>query len=161
MIFATCGSSEIHFDRMMKALGVLPAPELHVQHGPANPPACALAHPYLPFGTLVEQIEAADVVVSHAGVGTILCAIRAGHTPIIFPRLRRYGEAVDDHQAELAEALATRGTAMIARDAAELAAAVRSAPPRRGAMLSRSGPLHDAVYRAISGAPAELAVSLR
>ncbi len=151
MIFATCGSSEIHFDRMMAALAALPAAELHVQHGPATPPECASAHPYLPFGDLVEKIEMADVVVSHAGVGTILCAIRAGHTPIIFPRLRRYSEAVDDHQAELAEALALRGTALIARDAAELAAAVRSAPPRRAAMGLRSGPLLDAVYRAISG----------
>ena len=156
MIFATCGSSHFRFDRMMDALATLPSGELCVQHGPAQPPACAGAYPYLPFDTMLEKIELADVVVSHAGVGSILCAIRAGHTPIIFPRLRRYSEAVDDHQRSLAEALASRGTALIARTTAELAAAVAAVPPRRAVTGSRSQPLVDAVRATISGAPLEL-----
>jgi UDP-N-acetylglucosamine transferase subunit ALG13 len=153
VIFATCGASHFRFDRMMEALTTLPARDLRVQHGPAKPPACAKSYPYLPFATIIEEVEKADIVVSHAGVGSILCAIRSGHTPVIFPRLRRYSEAVDDHQVELAEALADHGTALIARTPEELAAAVSSVPPRRVVTSSGSRALVDAVRATIGGVP--------
>lgn len=151
MIFATCGSSHLPFRRMMEALSALPAGQLQVQHGPADPPPCAIATRYLPFAQMVEKIDQADIIVSHAGVGSIMCAIRAGHTPIVLPRLRRYAETVDDHQAELAEALAARGVALIAWTAAELPEAVASVPERRTGTELGSQALAEAVRRAIHG----------
>lgn len=130
MIFATCGSSHYGFDRMMEALAAVPAQELEVQHGPSQPPPGAVGMPFLPFDDLVAKIQAADTVVSHAGVGSILCAIRAGHTPLIFPRLKRYGETVDDHQEELADALARKGTVMVVRSGVEIVRALETVPPR-------------------------------
>lgn len=137
----------------MEALSALPAAELHVQHGPNTPPPCAVAFPYLPFTALVETIKEADVVVTHAGVGSIMSAIQVGHTPVIFPRLRRYGEAVDDHQSELAEALAERGTVIVAWSASDLAAAVESIPPRREERTSTPLALAAAVRAAVRGEP--------
>jgi UDP-N-acetylglucosamine--N-acetylmuramyl-(pentapeptide) pyrophosphoryl-undecaprenol N-acetylglucosamine transferase len=131
MIFVTCGSSHFGFDRMMVALAALPAEELEVQHGPSQPPPGAIGVPFLPFDDLGARIRAADVVISHAGVGSILCAIRAGHTPVIFPRLKRFGETVDDHQEELADALGRQGTAVVARSGEDLVRAVQTVPPRR------------------------------
>lgn len=131
MIFATCGSSHFGFDRMMQALAALPAEELEVQHGPSQPPPGVIGVPFLPFDDLVARVQTADIVVSHAGVGSILCAIRAGHTPVIFPRLKRFGETVDDHQEELAEALARQGTAIVARSGDDLVQALAAVPPRR------------------------------
>jgi UDP-N-acetylglucosamine transferase subunit ALG13 len=87
--------------------------------------------PFLPFDDLVARIEAADVVISHAGVGSVLCAIRAGHTPVIFPRLKRFAETVDDHQEELAEALGRRGTVIVARSGDDLVRVLDTVPPRR------------------------------
>ena len=153
MIFATCGSTELSFDRMMEALAALPADELHVQHGIAQPPPCAQAYPFLPFTAVIEKIDQADVVVSHAGVGSIMCALRAGHTPVIFPRLKRYSETVDDHQVELAEALAERGTAVVARSAEELVRAVASVPRRRTATELPTSQLAAAVRAAVRGEP--------
>jgi UDP-N-acetylglucosamine--N-acetylmuramyl-(pentapeptide) pyrophosphoryl-undecaprenol N-acetylglucosamine transferase len=131
MIFATCGSSHFGFDRMMEALAALPAAELEVQHGPSQPPPGVVGVPFLPFDDLMARIHAADVVVSHAGVGSILCAIRAGHTPLIFPRLKRFRETVDDHQEELAEALSRQGSAIVARSGDDLVRALLTVPPRR------------------------------
>ena len=131
MIFVTCGSSHFGFDRMMDALAALPPAELEVQHGPSQPPPGVVGIPFMPFDDLVARIQAADVVVSHAGVGSILCAIRAGHTPVIFPRLKRFGETVDDHQEELAEALAQQGTAIVARSGGDLVRALHAVPARR------------------------------
>lgn len=153
MIFATCGSSPAPFDRMMRALAALPGDDLHVQHGPNTPPPCARADAFVPFGRMVELIEAADAVVSHAGVGSIMCALRAGHVPIVFPRLRRYGETVDDHQAELAEALERRGNVIVVWSPEELADAVASLPPRGLARALDAEQLGSAVRAAIWGRP--------
>lgn len=142
----------------MDALATLPSEELYIQHGPTDPPACAGAFRYLPFAAIMHQIELAEVVVTHAGAGTILAAVQAGHTPVVFPRLRRYAEAVDDHQAELAEALADTGRALVAQTGAELAAAVAAVPPRRLVTTSRSDRLADAVRAAVAG-PLELIAS--
>ncbi len=151
MIFATCGSSHLPFDRMMRALAVLPEDELHVQHGPAEPPTCAWATAYLPFAGVVEQIERADVVVTHGGVGSIMCALRAGHVPVVFPRLKRYAETVDDHQAELVEALAQRQTVIVARSSEELLEAVAAAPPRAAERTLDAASLGAAVRAAVRG----------
>ena len=62
VIFATCGSSHLPFERLMQALAVLPADELVVQHGPAEPPPAARAVPFLPYSEVVSLIEEADVV---------------------------------------------------------------------------------------------------
>jgi UDP-N-acetylglucosamine--N-acetylmuramyl-(pentapeptide) pyrophosphoryl-undecaprenol N-acetylglucosamine transferase len=151
VIFATVGTSGAGFARLMRALEALPAGELTVQHGPNAPPPCAAAYDFLPFGRIVELMREADVVVSHAGVGSIMCALAAGHRPVVFPRLGRYGETVDDHQAQLAAELGRRGTILVATDARELSAAVRDAP-RRGAPADRfDGRLPAAVRAAIEG----------
>jgi UDP-N-acetylglucosamine transferase subunit ALG13 len=161
VIFATCGSTTYGFERLMEALAALPAAELEVQHGPSRPPACARAYAFLPFRELVDKMQEADAVVSHAGVGSIICAIQAGHVPVIFPRLKKYGEAVDDHQAELATALAESSRAVIAWTAADLPAAVASASTRRAANDLVSGGLAVAVRAAVRGEALDLAATSR
>lgn len=135
----------------MEALATLPSEELHVQHGPASAPPCAAAYPFLPFTTLADLMQSADVVVSHAGVGSIMCAVQAGHVPIVFPRLKRYRETVDDHQLELATALAAKGAVLMARTPEELVHAVRSVPARGSATTPHVERLHAAVRAAIYG----------
>ncbi len=53
--------------------------------------------------------------------------------PIAVPRLKRYGETVDDHQLELGGLLAADGRLVLVEDEAELAAAVAATPPRGAA----------------------------
>ena len=161
MIFATCGSSHFRFDRMMEALAVLPPHELYVQHGPSEPPRHARAVEFLPFEKIVENIATADVVISHAGVGSILCAVRAGHTPVIFPRLKRYNETVDDHQAELAAALSEQGSAVVAWSAVDLLDAVAAAPARGAGRAHLPNTLIDAVRAMIHSGPTLGRTSLR
>ena len=54
----------------------------------------------------------ADVVISHAGVGTALAALEIGQCPLLVPRRRSFGEAVDDHQTQIANELGKRGLAV-------------------------------------------------
>lgn len=53
----------------------------------------------------VRYVAEAEVLVLHAGAGSILHAVNAGKCPIVMPRLARFGEHVNDHQLEFASAL--------------------------------------------------------
>lgn len=133
MIFATVGSHPtFEFDRFLRALESVPDDDMVVQFGPGTPPANArLAVPWMSFAEIVESMEKASRVVSHAGVGTILCAVQAGHVPVVVPRLQRFSETVDDHQLGLGRALAETGRVVLVEEVSELPQRLAETP-RRG-----------------------------
>lgn len=53
-----------------------------------------------------------DVVITHAGVGSLLAVLGRGKVPIVLSRRKGHGEHVDDHQVQIAEQLAARGLVM-------------------------------------------------
>jgi UDP-N-acetylglucosamine--N-acetylmuramyl-(pentapeptide) pyrophosphoryl-undecaprenol N-acetylglucosamine transferase len=73
------------------------------------------AQPWLPAAELADALVAADVVITHAGVGSALTALRSGRCPVLVPRETARGEAGDDHQEQLARELAERGLALYRR----------------------------------------------
>jgi len=152
VIFVTVGTHQQPFARLLAALSGLPPGELVVQHGYGPAPAgVARAVAFMSFSEMTEQFEAADAVVTHAGVGSILFAMRVGHTPIAVPRYSRYGEHVDDHQVELTRALAERGHVVALWQGEDLAAKLADAPPRRPAPETGDRPIHAAVRAAMWG----------
>jgi UDP-N-acetylglucosamine transferase subunit ALG13 len=72
-----------------------------------------VAHSLLPTRELQDAIEAADVVIAHAGCGSSVGALEAGKTPVLVPRRRSHGENVDDHQLLIANALSKRDLAVV------------------------------------------------
>ena len=70
------------------------------------------ARAFVPEHELRAAVEAADTVISHAGIGSALMALESGKLPILVPRLERYGEHVDDHQQQIAAELQRRGLAI-------------------------------------------------
>jgi UDP-N-acetylglucosamine transferase subunit ALG13 len=147
VIFATVGSHPtFKFDRLLGALEVLPGDELVVQHGPGDPPPHAReAAAFMSFEQILEHMRRASVVISHAGVGSILCSLEAGRVPVVMPRQARYGETVDDHQVELARALSPTGRIVLAEAPAELPAKVRDAADRALASIGDAAGLLSAV----------------
>lgn len=63
-------------------------------------------------GELGQAISEADLVISHAGVGSALQALELGKCPVLLPRRRQFGEHTDDHQRMIAEELSSRGLAV-------------------------------------------------
>jgi UDP-N-acetylglucosamine--N-acetylmuramyl-(pentapeptide) pyrophosphoryl-undecaprenol N-acetylglucosamine transferase len=61
---------------------------------------------------LDEEMQRADVVVAHAGIGSALAALDAGRCPVLVPRERAHGEHIDDHQRQIASELDLRGLAV-------------------------------------------------
>lgn len=140
MIFVTVGSSKIPFDRLLAAVAGI-SPNLVVQSGPsAVSPEGAECVPFMTFPELTAAVERADVVVTHAGVGSIMVALMYGKRPLVVPRLRRFGEAVDDHQVPFARRLAEEGIVELVEDPRDLRAAV-SGVASNGAKLHEDGNL--------------------
>ena len=48
-------------------------------------------------------MDKADIVITHGGTGAIIGAVKKGKKVIAVPRLKKYGEHVDDHQLQLVE----------------------------------------------------------
>ncbi len=110
MIFVTVGTHIKGFDRLIKAAdeyATISSEKVIIQRG---------SSPYIPISAqsfqwaTSREIESimieARVVIAHAGAGTIIQVFQIGKPLIIAPRRRQYGESHNDHQYQLAHALA-------------------------------------------------------
>ncbi|MDD3127507.1 MAG: glycosyltransferase [Candidatus Izemoplasmatales bacterium] len=59
---------------------------------------------FLTYQEMQSKIKWADLIISHAGAGSIIDLLISKNKFVLFPRLKQYNEAVDDHQLELCEA---------------------------------------------------------
>ncbi|MFI5930861.1 glycosyltransferase [Actinoplanes sp. NPDC051494] len=73
----------------------------------------------VPVGEMRRALAAADIVISHAGVGSALAAMQAGKRAVYVPRRRVHAEHVDDHQVEMARELESRKL-VVAREAEQV-----------------------------------------
>ena len=73
------------------------------------------------FKALIAQ---SDLIITHAGTGTVTSALKQGKKIIVFPRMAKYDEHYDDHQLELADLFAGQGYVMKATTKAELRACI-------------------------------------
>lgn len=129
MIFVTLGTQAYQFDRLLRGLDGV-GEELVVQGGASSfRPAGATWFDYLEYPELVGHVGRARVVVSHAGVGSVMTAVAEGKRPLVVPRLHRYGEAVDDHQVPFARRLAEAGLVTLVEEPSELPVALVDPPP--------------------------------
>lgn len=95
------------------------------------------------------------MIVAHAGMGTILSALRYGKPILVMPRRASLGEQRNEHQLATASHLARLGKVTVAMDEQELRA--RLDRFEELAVLDRTGPfasrsLTDAI-RAFINAP--------
>jgi len=127
-VFVTVGSALQPFDRMLRAVDAAlrecPAGAFEgvCQSGSsAVEPHGLRSTRTLARSAFDQEMMAADVVVTHAGVGSICTALRYGHVPVVFPRRARFGEVANDHQVDIARTFAEQGRVVVAEDAAAVA----------------------------------------
>lgn len=138
MIFATVGTHEDPFDRLLRALdelvlaGALTEPVV-IQSGYATytPRACT-AEAMIPFDRLQELMAEARIVVTHGGPASIMQAFAHGKVPVVVPRQSAFGEHVDDHQVRFARKMADR--VLVVEDIADLGPTLRDYDARVAAL---------------------------
>lgn len=57
--------------------------------------------------------EKADYIVTHGGAGSIFQALKSQKKTLVFPRLEKYGEHINDHQLQLAIKLESLGYLLV------------------------------------------------
>lgn len=110
MIFIAVGTQKFQFNRLLQSFDYL------IESGQIEEKVFAQVgySDYIPQNYQhVNFLDSADfekyilecsILVTHSGVGTIVTGLRNNKKIIVVPRQKRYGEHIDNHQIEIAEA---------------------------------------------------------
>jgi len=112
LIFVTVGNDFRPFDRLLKKMDEIASSlpeEVWMQRGYSNYcPRNTFSFDFVPMPVATEYLLKSRLVVSHAGIGTIILCKKFGVPLIILPRRKEFGEHMNDHQLEIAQALEQR-----------------------------------------------------
>jgi UDP-N-acetylglucosamine transferase subunit ALG13 len=126
MIFVTVGT-DLPFDRMMKVIDKWAREnschEVFAQIGEDGwePEYIQFAH-FLRPAEFVEYFKSASLIISHAGMGTILSAQHYGKPILVMPKKASLGEHRNEHQTATARQMREIGGVNVAFDEDELLA---------------------------------------
>lgn len=115
MIFVTLGTQDKHFDRLLKAVYKLETDEKIVaqigstEFKSSKPEDKFEIHKFLSNEEFEKYMDEARVVITHAGVGTIIYGLKKHKKMIVAARLKKYGEHVNDHQLQILQTFASEG----------------------------------------------------
>ena len=105
MLFASVGSLQMPFVRLINAIENLPEKFKSVLYYQGLVPASfdvSFNNSFIMERNLYESyLLKADLLIIHAGIGSILESIRFKKKAIIIPRKHEYGEHFNDHQLEI------------------------------------------------------------
>ncbi|MEO0587193.1 MAG: glycosyltransferase, partial [Planctomycetota bacterium] len=127
-VFVTVGT-QLAFDRLIEAMDAWSATaegvEVFAQVGPSKvEPVHMKFKGFITPGHCQSAMASADVIVGHAGMGTILGALEHGKPVLVMPRLEAKGEHRSDHQVATAKRFDGRPGVAVAWDETELPAAL-------------------------------------
>ncbi len=161
MIFVTVGT-QLPFDRLVLTVDAWaaahPTVECFAQIGAAaTPPKHVPFVPFVPAEEFDALVRRASLIVAHAGMGSVLTALRFEKPILIMPRHAAAKEHRDDHQLATARWLQERLGVRIAWTSEELQAqldARESIPAAPGITPRATGPLIDRLRSFLFAAPA-------
>ena len=143
MIFVTVGTHSDGFDRLVEAADRYAATSgrrVVIQRGASRyRPEHADSFEFAPATEIEVLSRSADVIVTHAGAGSLLTSLAACANVVAVPRQRQHGEHMDDHQLELASALHEAGRVRMVLDLAELPVVLDGTSTRTAASASSDG----------------------
>jgi UDP-N-acetylglucosamine--N-acetylmuramyl-(pentapeptide) pyrophosphoryl-undecaprenol N-acetylglucosamine transferase len=112
-LFVTVGTYEYSFVRLFERLETVVPDEWdiiwQVGHVGTYRPTRGEVREFIDYDRMLDETRRADVIITHAGVGSILTVLEAGRLPIVVARRQRHGEIADDHQLEVLAALRQAG----------------------------------------------------
>lgn len=149
MIFVTIGSM-FPFDRLIRGMDAWAA-----ERGERDVLAQIGDGAYLPRhmrhvrrlsqADFTASVANADVVIAHAGMGTVITAGRLGRPLVLLPRVEAWGEHTTDHQIATANWLRDKPGVFVADTDADLNEAIHAARGAGGA-AGRLSPVADPAF---------------
>jgi UDP-N-acetylglucosamine transferase subunit ALG13 len=120
VIFATVGSQE-PFDRLIRAVDewgrLHPRIDIFAQIGSSDfRPKHVDYTKFLEPAEFNRVMQAASVIVAHAGIGSIISALELGKPIVVMPRHGALRETRNDHQVATAKRFGVQGRVVVAQD---------------------------------------------
>ena len=115
MIFVTLGTQDKQFGRLLEAVSKLKTDEKVVaqigstEFKSSKPEEEFEIHKFLTNEVFEKYMNEARVIITHAGVGTIIYGLKNRKKMIVAARLKKYGEHVNDHQLQILHTFANEG----------------------------------------------------
>lgn len=130
-VLITVGSSSFCFDRLFQIIDllcekhVLNSDDITAQTGKNQYSIRYYPHfDYIPNDEMQKLQQDADLIICHAGTGTVIGALKKGKKVIVFPRLAKYHEHESNHQLDLAREFTKEGYVLCAMNEEELERAI-------------------------------------
>lgn len=115
MIFITVGTQPQPFERLIKEIinlvdnGFI-KDRIIIQSGSFRINHCKIdSFQYLDSLKMEQYLSEADLIISHGGTGSIIPALKKGKKVIGVPRMKCFGEHLNDHQKDLIDELSGGG----------------------------------------------------
>ena len=133
MIFVTVGTHTQSFNRLLQKVDEL------VEKGKIKEKVIAQIgystykpknYNYFTFTSgrkILELNKKAKIIITHAGVGSIITALQFKKPIIVVPRLKKFNEHVNDHQLQIAKAFEKEGKILACYDINELEKIIKKA----------------------------------
>lgn len=124
MIFVTVGNTD-PFDRLIQAverwsITRTPREDIHAQIGAGEfVPTSFPTERFLDPLTFESRFKQAELVVSHAGMGTIITALELGKPLLVMPKRASLGEQRNEHQLATVEHVCRKNSIWVAEDEEE------------------------------------------
>lgn len=118
MIFVTLGTQDKQFRRLLDATLALRIDEkVVIQYGSTKPDEDMVEnleknfelHQYLSNEEFDKYMKEARVIITHAGVGTIIEGLKLDKMMIVAARLKKYKEHVNNHQLQILDTFEKEG----------------------------------------------------
>lgn len=118
MIFVTLGTQDKQFRRLLDAALALRNDEkVVIQYGSTKPDETMVEnlegnfefHQYLSNEEFEKYMKEARIIITHAGVGTIIEGLKFDKMMIVAARVKKYKEHVNDHQLQILDTFEREG----------------------------------------------------
>ena len=158
MIFVTVGTHEQQFNRLIKEVDELirdgeinDAVFMQIGYSTYEPKYCEWAK-VISYDEIAKYEDEANVIITHGGPASFMSVLSKGKTPIVVPRLEKFGEHVNDHQMDFALKVKEKGYNILLIEKKDIMKdAIDHARNRKSVIFSNTKFFNDEFLMVISG----------
>lgn len=132
MIFVVLGTQKFQLNRLLKEIDNLC--EMNLLEEVFAQIGCSDYIPknfryvdFLDKSEFDKKISECSLVITHSGVGSIITAVQCKKPVIVYPRLSKYNEHVDNHQLEIARAFSKKNFVLCCEEKDNLGVLIQEA----------------------------------
>ncbi len=132
-VFLTIGTKDYPFNRIIRTMD---KKGVFMQIGNSIKPKNAQYKRFMKKQEVYDKMDWADVIVCHAGTGTVMEAIDLGKKMVVVPRQKKFKEHIDDHQIDFSKYLSKKFGICVVMDESKIWQAIKESTSPKNVSIS-------------------------